>query len=77
VQEEEYQRGLAHFVEHMCFNGTKHFPKDSLVKFLESTGVKFGPDLNAGTGFDEITYMLTLPLDVPNMLENGIQVLED
>jgi zinc protease len=77
MQEEEHQRGLAHFIEHMCFNGTKHFPKDSLVKFLESTGVKFGADINAHTAFDEITYTLTLPLDDPTMLETGMQVLED
>jgi len=77
LQEEDHQKGLAHFIEHMCFNGTKNFPKESLVKFLESTGVKFGADLNASTGFDAITYMLTLPLDVPNMLETGIQVLDD
>ncbi|MDR0927800.1 MAG: insulinase family protein [Ignavibacteria bacterium] len=77
VQEEEYQRGLAHFIEHMCFNGTKHFPKDSLLKFLESTGVRFGADINAHTSFDEITYTLTLPTDVPGMMDNGLQVLED
>jgi zinc protease len=77
LQEEDHQVGLAHFIEHMCFNGTKNFPKESLVQFLESTGVKFGADLNAMTGFDAITYMLTLPLDVPNMLETGIQVLDD
>jgi zinc protease len=61
----------------MCFNGTKNFPKDSLLKFLESTGVRFGADINAHTSFDEITYTLTLPTDVPNMLESGMQVLED
>jgi len=77
LQEEDHQQGLAHFIEHMCFNGTKNFPKESLVQFLESTGVKFGADLNAQTGFDQITYMLTLPLDVPNMLEKGLQVLDD
>ena len=77
VQEEEHQRGLAHFIEHMCFNGTKNFPKDSLIKFLESTGVKFGADLNASTGFDAITYLITIPLDDPNMLEKGVQVLND
>lgn len=77
VQETEAQRGLAHFIEHMCFNGTKHFPKDSLIKFLEKTGVKFGADINAHTAFDEITYTLTVPTDVPGMLEGGMTVLED
>jgi len=77
VQEEDHQKGLAHFIEHMCFNGTKNFPKDSLLQFLESTGVKFGADLNAQTGMDAITYLLTLPLDVPNMLDKGLLVLSD
>ena len=77
LQEEEHQRGLAHFIEHMCFNGTKNFPKDALIKFLELTGVKFGADINASTGFDAITYTLTVPLDVPNMFEKGMQVMED
>ena len=77
VQEEDYQAGLAHFLEHMCFNGTKNFPKDALVNFLESTGVRFGADLNASTGFDRTYYTLTIPLDKPGMLEQGMQVLED
>ena len=47
IQEEENQRGLAHFLEHMCFNGTKHFPGDALLRYCESLGVKFGADLNA------------------------------
>lgn len=77
VQEDDYQRGIAHFVEHMCFNGTKNFPKDALVKFLESTGVRFGADLNASTAFDRTYYTLTIPLDKSGMLEQGMQVLED
>ncbi|MCL2039750.1 MAG: insulinase family protein [Bacteroidetes bacterium] len=77
VQEEEHQRGLAHFIEHMCFNGTKNFPKDSLIRFLESTGIKFGADINAATGFDMIQYTLTVPTDIPGMLEKGVQVLND
>ena len=77
LQEEEHQRGLAHFIEHMCFNGTKHFPKDSLIKFLELTGIKFGADINASTGFDAITYTLTIPMDIPDMFEKGVQVLSD
>jgi len=77
VHEDDHQAGLAHFLEHMAFNGTKNFPKDSLIKFLESTGVRFGADLNAGTSFEYTHYMLTIPLDKPNMLEGGMQVLED
>lgn len=53
VNEEENQRGLAHFLEHMCFNGTKHFPGNSLISYLESIGVKFGANLNAYTSTDE------------------------
>jgi zinc protease len=77
VQEDDNQAGLAHFIEHMAFNGTKHFPKDSLVKFLESTGVRFGADLNAYTSFDVTHYNIQIPLDKPGMLEQGMQVLED
>ena len=77
VLEEDDQAGLAHFSEHMCFNGTKNFPKAELVSFLEKTGMRFGADVNANTGFDRTYYMLTIPLDSAGMLENGFQVLED
>ena len=56
MQEEEPQRGLAHFLEHMCFNGTTHFPGNKLKTYLESIGVKFGENLNAYTSFDETVY---------------------
>lgn len=56
VQEEESQRGLAHFLEHMCFNGTKHFPDSTLIEYLESIGVKFGAQLNAYTSVEETVY---------------------
>ena len=56
MQEEENQRGLAHFLEHMCFNGTTHFPGDALKQYLERIGVKFGENLNAYTSFDETVY---------------------
>ncbi len=62
VQEEESQRGLAHFLEHMCFNGTNNFPGDALTKFCERIGVKFGQNLNAYTSTDETVYNID---DVP------------
>jgi len=77
VLEDDDQAGLAHFIEHMCFNGTKHFPKNDLIKFLESLGMRFGGDLNANTGFDRTYYMLTVPMDRPGILDSGFQVLED
>jgi len=58
IQEDEDQLGLAHFVEHMGFNGSTHFEKSELVDYLESIGTRFGPDLNAYTSFDETVYML-------------------
>lgn len=58
--EKENQRGLAHFLEHMAFNGSYHFPSDGMVRFLESKGAKFGKDLNAHTSFNETVYKLQL-----------------
>src|SRR5258708_4872353 len=75
--EDEDQRGLAHFVEHMAFNGTRHFEKQKLVDFLERSGVRFGAHLNASTSFDETIYMLTLPTDSATVFAQGFQVLED
>ena len=63
ILENEQQLGLAHFMEHMSFNGTKNFPKNELVNFLQKTGVRFGADLNAYTSFDETVYMLPIPTD--------------
>lgn len=77
VQENDNQRGLAHFMEHMGFNGSKHFPKNELVDFLQKTGVDFGADLNAYTSFDETVYILSLPAEDPNIIEKGFLVLED
>ncbi|MEP7220886.1 MAG: pitrilysin family protein, partial [Bacteroidota bacterium] len=77
VLETPEQQGLAHFVEHMAFNGTKNFRKHEIVDFLESTGMRFGADLNAYTGFDQTVYMLQLPTDNARTLDKGIQVLED
>jgi len=77
VLEDDDQQGLAHFVEHMAFNGTKNFAKNELVKYLQSVGVKFGPEINAYTSFDETVYMLTLPTDSIHILEKGFQIMED
>src|SRR5687767_7370685 len=77
VLEDENQLGLAHFMEHMNFNGTKRFPKNELVSYLQSIGVEFGADLNAYTGFDETVYILPVPTDKPELVEKGLQILED
>jgi zinc protease len=77
ILEDENQRGLAHFCEHMAFNGTKHFQKNDLVSFLQSIGVQFGADLNAYTGFDETVYILPIPTDKPGNLDTGFMILED
>lgn len=77
LYEDDNQQGLAHFVEHMCFNGTKNFPKNELINFLEKMGIKFGGDLNAYTSFAETVYMLFLPTDNEELYEKGYQVLED
>ncbi|HRP88773.1 MAG TPA: insulinase family protein [Edaphocola sp.] len=77
ILEDENQQGLAHFMEHMNFNGTKNFPKNKLVDYLQSIGVEFGADLNAYTSFDETVYILPIPTDKEGNLENGFQVIED
>jgi zinc protease len=75
--EDEDQRGLAHFLEHMLFNGTRRFEKSALVDFLESTGMRFGADVNAYTSFDETVYQLTVPSDSAEILAKAFDVLED
>lgn len=77
LQEEDDQKGLAHFLEHMMFNGTRRFEGQELVNFLESMGITFGPDLNAYTSFEETVYMLHLPTDDADILATGLDVLED
>jgi zinc protease len=77
ILEEDDQQGLAHFVEHMAFNGTKNFPKNEIVKFIESVGMRFGADLNAYTSFDETVYMLQVPTDKPEVIEKALLILED
>lgn len=77
IMETDRQLGLAHFMEHMNFNGTKNFEKNDLVDYLQSIGVKFGADLNAYTSFDETVYILPIPSDDPEKLEKGFQIIED
>lgn len=77
VLENDQQQGLAHFMEHMAFNGTKEFPKNEMVNFLQRAGMKFGADLNASTSFDETIYKLLVPTDSVRLFERSFQVLED
>jgi zinc protease len=77
ILEDEDQRGLAHFMEHMNFNGTRHFPGNQLVDYLQKAGVRFGADLNAYTGFDETVYQLPLSTDDPALLTGGLQIMRD
>jgi len=77
ILENDDQQGLAHFMEHMNFNGTKNFPHNELIDFLQKTGVRFGADINAYTSFDETVYMLQLPTDDTVLVEKGFQVMED
>ena len=75
VLENEDQQGLAHFTEHMAFNGTRDFPKNDMVSYLQKSGVKFGADLNAYTSFDETVYQLPLPTDSVDVFEKGFNIL--
>ena len=77
ILETDQQRGLAHFMEHMNFNGTKEFPKNQLVDFLQKSGMKFGADLNAVTSFDETIYQLQVPSDSAKLFERAFQILAD
>ncbi len=77
ILEDDNQQGLAHFMEHMSFNGTKNFPKNELVSYLQKAGVRFGSDLNAYTSFDETVYQLPIPTDDPVILKNGFQIMRD
>jgi zinc protease len=69
--------GLAHFIEHTAFNGTQHFAKNDLIKYLESIGVRFGADLNAYTSFDETVYILPIPTDTARIVDQAFTILED
>ena len=78
IQEEDQQRGLAHFLEHMCFNGTKHFPGDGIIRYCESIGVKFGADLNAYTAIDETVYNISnVPTNNINNIDSCLLILSD
>lgn len=77
ILEDDNQRGYAHFLEHTAFNGTAHFKKNDLVKYLQSIGVRFGADLNASTGFDETIYELSVPTDTARLVEQAFLILED
>jgi zinc protease len=77
ILEDNDQQGLAHFIEHMCFNGSEDFDKNELVSYLEKSGVDFGADLNAYTGFDETVYMFQMPSDRIGLLDTGFIVLEN
>jgi zinc protease len=77
VLETETERGYAHFVEHMAFNGTRRFHGHTIIEFLEKSGMRFGPDVNAYTSFDETVYTMTLPTDSARFLETGLDILED
>ena len=77
ILEDDDQQGLAHFTEHMAFNGSRHFKKHELVSYLQSIGVKFGADLNAYTSFDETVYILPVPADRKDDVDKAFLVLED
>ncbi|WP_106831975.1 M16 family metallopeptidase [Parabacteroides pacaensis] len=78
MQEEDSQAGLAHFLEHMAFNGTKNFPGKSMINYLETIGVRFGENLNAGTGFDETVYNITnVPTTRQGIIDSCLLILHD
>ncbi len=77
LHEDDDQRGLAHFLEHMAFNGSTHFKPGELVAFLESIGARFGPHVNASTSFDETIYMLDVPADREGYVDKGLTALRD
>lgn len=77
IAEEEHELGHAHFVEHLLFNGTERFEEQEIIDFLESIGMRFGPDVNAYTSFDETVYMLTIPTDDEEIITTSFEVLED
>ncbi len=77
LQESDEQRGIAHFLEHMLFNGSTHFPPGELIKYFQKIGMAFGPDANAHTGFYETVYDINLPLSDRQSLQEALQVMQD
>ena len=78
IQESDSQQGLAHFLEHMAFNGTKNLPGKMLIEYLETVGVKFGYNLNAGTGWDQTTYLVKdVPTTREGIIDSALLVLHD
>ncbi len=78
MQEDDDQNGLAHFCEHMAFNGTKNFEKKEIINYLQSIGMKFGPEINAFTSYDETNYMLQkVPTDDPAIIDTALMILYD
>jgi zinc protease len=77
VLEDENQRGLAHMVEHMAFNGSKNFPGQRIVSFMQAIGMRFGAHVNAHTGFDETVFQLQIPTDNPTVVDRSFLVMED
>jgi len=77
IFEDENQRGFAHFVEHMAFNGTEDFKEQEIIEFVESIGMRFGAHLNATTTFDNTIYKLRVPTDKPKVIEQAIHILEN
>ena len=77
VIEYDDQLGLAHFMDHMNFNGLLHFPKNELVSYLQSLGLSIGADLNATTGYDATNYILWMPTADDNRIEKGFTILAD
>ena len=77
IDEQDDQQGLAHFLEHMAFNGSAHFPPGELISYFESFGSRLGPHVNAYTSFEETVYMLTLPTDRPDVVQRGLTAFAD
>lgn len=75
VLETDAQQGLAHFTEHMAFKGTRDFPQNALVDYLQKSGIRFGADLNASTTFDQTVYELPIPTDTSSVFEKGFNIL--
>ena len=77
LQEDDDQQGLAHFVEHMAFNGTAKYPKQAIIDYLEKIGMEFGPDVNAYTSWDQTVYQLQVPTDDPQFVATGLDILRE